>query len=274
MREWARRIPAGEVTFAAMHPGWADTPGISAALPGFYALMGPLLRTPGPGRRHDRLARRRPGRGRRGRDGTPVPRSPAAPVRPRAHDPCLRRRTPAAVGRRGRPHRRRGPGAHHSNDQTTEQRHDPDPRAHRDGPAARRRLRLHRRLRHLPGMGSGHRLIPAPGRRTRRSAVRATRWTSGWVAASRRWSTASGTSTVPAGSCSSGSGSGVDAVDDIRFERVDDRTVIDYTADIRLGGLLRFVQPFLGGTFRKIGRDAAAGHGRDARRTSRTGPTR
>ena len=56
-----------------------------------------------------------------------------------------------------------------------------------------------------------------------------------------------------------GSGAGVDAVDDIRFERVDDRTVIDYTADIRLGGLLRFVQPFLGGTFRRIGRDAAAG---------------
>jgi carbon monoxide dehydrogenase subunit G len=56
-----------------------------------------------------------------------------------------------------------------------------------------------------------------------------------------------------------GSGSGVDAVDDIRFERVGDRTVIDYAADIRLGGLLRFVQPFLSGAFRKIGRDAAAG---------------
>ena len=49
MREWARRIPAGEVSFAAMHPGWADTPGISAALPGFYALVGPLLRTPAQG---------------------------------------------------------------------------------------------------------------------------------------------------------------------------------------------------------------------------------
>jgi dehydrogenase/reductase SDR family protein 12 len=49
MREWARRIPADEVSFAAMHPGWADTPGISAALPGFYALVGPLLRTPAQG---------------------------------------------------------------------------------------------------------------------------------------------------------------------------------------------------------------------------------
>ena len=49
MREWARRIPAGEVTFNAMHPGWADTPGISAALPRFYGLMGPILRTPAEG---------------------------------------------------------------------------------------------------------------------------------------------------------------------------------------------------------------------------------
>jgi len=56
-----------------------------------------------------------------------------------------------------------------------------------------------------------------------------------------------------------GSGSGVSAVDDIRFERVGGRTVIVYSADIRLGGLLRFVQPVLGGAFRKIGRDAAAG---------------
>ena len=58
MREWARRIPPAEVTFAAMHPGWADTPGISAALPGFRRLMGPILRTPARGRRHDRLAGR------------------------------------------------------------------------------------------------------------------------------------------------------------------------------------------------------------------------
>ena len=32
-----------------MHPGWADTPGIAAALPGFHRLMGPLLRTPAQG---------------------------------------------------------------------------------------------------------------------------------------------------------------------------------------------------------------------------------
>jgi carbon monoxide dehydrogenase subunit G len=56
-----------------------------------------------------------------------------------------------------------------------------------------------------------------------------------------------------------GSGSGVSAVDEIRFERSGTGTRIDYTADIRLGGLLRLVQPFLGGSFRKIAKDALAG---------------
>lgn len=56
-----------------------------------------------------------------------------------------------------------------------------------------------------------------------------------------------------------GHGSGVNAVDDIRFEASPDGTVIDYTADIRLAGLLRLAQPFLGGAFERIGRDAADG---------------
>lgn len=49
MREWARRSRssriASGVSFSAMHPGWADTPGLVKALPGFHRLMGPLLRT-------------------------------------------------------------------------------------------------------------------------------------------------------------------------------------------------------------------------------------
>ena len=32
-----------------MHPGWADTPGIRAGLPGFARVMGPVLRTPEQG---------------------------------------------------------------------------------------------------------------------------------------------------------------------------------------------------------------------------------
>ena len=49
IREWARRIAARDIAFVAMHPGWADTPGIAAALPGFHRLMGPILRTPAQG---------------------------------------------------------------------------------------------------------------------------------------------------------------------------------------------------------------------------------
>ena len=48
MREWARRM-RGAVSFVAMHPGWADTPGLSASLPGFANLMGPILRSPAEG---------------------------------------------------------------------------------------------------------------------------------------------------------------------------------------------------------------------------------
>jgi carbon monoxide dehydrogenase subunit G len=56
-----------------------------------------------------------------------------------------------------------------------------------------------------------------------------------------------------------GSGSGVDATDEIVFSASEAGTGIDYTADIDLTGPLRLIQPFLGGTFERIGRDAAAG---------------
>ncbi len=56
-----------------------------------------------------------------------------------------------------------------------------------------------------------------------------------------------------------GSGSGVSAVDEIRLERLATGTRLDYTADIRLGGILRLAEPFLGGTFANIGRNAADG---------------
>ena len=49
VREWARRLGTGSVAVNAMHPGWADTPGLAESLPGFYDLMGPLLRTPAEG---------------------------------------------------------------------------------------------------------------------------------------------------------------------------------------------------------------------------------
>jgi dehydrogenase/reductase SDR family member 12 len=46
---WAERVPASEVVFHAMHPGWADTPGVRQALPRFRTIAGPLLRTPEQG---------------------------------------------------------------------------------------------------------------------------------------------------------------------------------------------------------------------------------
>jgi len=56
-----------------------------------------------------------------------------------------------------------------------------------------------------------------------------------------------------------GEGSGVSAVDEIRFEPSGTGTRIDYAADIRLGGALRLVQPFVGRAFTKIGRTALDG---------------
>ena len=49
VREWARRLRGTPLTFVSMHPGWARTPGLSASLPGFERVMGPILRTPEEG---------------------------------------------------------------------------------------------------------------------------------------------------------------------------------------------------------------------------------
>ena len=46
---WADRFGDRGIRFHALHPGWADTPGVDDALPGFAKIMGPLLRTPEQG---------------------------------------------------------------------------------------------------------------------------------------------------------------------------------------------------------------------------------
>ena len=56
-----------------------------------------------------------------------------------------------------------------------------------------------------------------------------------------------------------GDGSGVRAIDDIRFEPAGAGTRVDYTADIHLTGLLRLAEPFSTGTFERIAKDALAG---------------
>jgi dehydrogenase/reductase SDR family member 12 len=48
-REWARRLAGTGVAFHATHPGWVDTPGVAAALPGFYRAARPILLTPQQG---------------------------------------------------------------------------------------------------------------------------------------------------------------------------------------------------------------------------------
>ncbi len=49
LHEWVRRTEGSGVAFHAMHPGWADTPGVRDALPGFARVAGPVLRTPEQG---------------------------------------------------------------------------------------------------------------------------------------------------------------------------------------------------------------------------------
>jgi carbon monoxide dehydrogenase subunit G len=56
-----------------------------------------------------------------------------------------------------------------------------------------------------------------------------------------------------------GEGSGVSAVDDIRFEATPSGTRIDYTADIRLRGVRRLAAPFAGGAIAKIVRQGRDG---------------
>ena len=94
--EWTRRLAGTGVTVNAMHPGWADTPGLRDALPGFSRVLSPILRTPRRGRRHDRVACGGAGSRRHERQVLPRPPregdSPAAP-----HAPPRRGRGDAAA---------------------------------------------------------------------------------------------------------------------------------------------------------------------------------
>ena len=48
-QEWAKRWRKDGIVVNAMHPGWADTPGVASALPGFYRVTKHVLRTPEEG---------------------------------------------------------------------------------------------------------------------------------------------------------------------------------------------------------------------------------
>jgi len=45
----AKRYAGDGITVHSMHPGWADTPGISDSMPRFSKILGPVLRTPEQG---------------------------------------------------------------------------------------------------------------------------------------------------------------------------------------------------------------------------------
>lgn len=47
--QWAQELEGTGVVVNAMHPGWADTPGVVDSLPGFHVFMKPLLRSPEQG---------------------------------------------------------------------------------------------------------------------------------------------------------------------------------------------------------------------------------
>lgn len=46
---WAEKAGESGVVFHALHPGWADTPGVRESLPTFRRVLGPLLRSPEQG---------------------------------------------------------------------------------------------------------------------------------------------------------------------------------------------------------------------------------
>ncbi|MFW5741055.1 MAG: SDR family NAD(P)-dependent oxidoreductase [Myxococcota bacterium] len=46
---WADHYGSDGIHFHAMHPGWADTPGVLQSLPRFHRVLGPILRSPDQG---------------------------------------------------------------------------------------------------------------------------------------------------------------------------------------------------------------------------------
>ena len=105
---WADRYPDRAVVFHAMHPGWADTPGVEASLPGFRRVMGPLLRTPEQGA--DTLAWLAADDGDTARDDgrvlarSPHPADPPAPFHPAVGHGSTARRALGLGRRRERRH--------------------------------------------------------------------------------------------------------------------------------------------------------------------------
>jgi hypothetical protein len=84
--EWQRRYRRSGVDFFAVHPGWADTPGLRHGMPTFARWLGPALRTPEEGA--DTLAWLAAGGGQPGMAGPPAPARAPGTVDDRAPGGC------------------------------------------------------------------------------------------------------------------------------------------------------------------------------------------
>jgi len=58
-----------------------------------------------------------------------------------------------------------------------------------------------------------------------------------------------------------GEGDRLTAIDEITFAETGEGTHITYTAELRFQGVVRFMAPFMGSVFRRIGRRAASSRG-------------
>ena len=138
-REWSRRLRGRAITVNAMHPGWADTPGVVASLPTFHRLIGPRLRTPEEGAdtivwlvaseepaRTDRQVLAGPW----SPPGRPTPRHPRG--RPGCAPAVARVRAAEHVGERGRPE----PSHQRVRASAVEESSDPYPGRYVPGPSA------------------------------------------------------------------------------------------------------------------------------------------
>ena len=109
MREWSRRPGSEHVAFSAMHPGWADTPGLASVAAHVPSAHGAAPADARRGGRYDRVARLP--HGPRIDERAPLPRPPPATVRSRAVDAAVEGLTSAPVGPRGGDDGRARPGA-------------------------------------------------------------------------------------------------------------------------------------------------------------------
>ena len=159
VREWTRRLPRGAVTFVAMHPGWADTPGSGGIAP---RLPPPDATAPA----HAAEGRTRPCGWRPLRVGRSGPVGSISTG--------VRARSTVSPGPASLPPTAADCGTRSSTSPRSQTRcplpggppHDPPARDRRDGPAHRAGLRLHRRLRQQPvwdpGTASTPRLDDGP----------------------------------------------------------------------------------------------------------------